>query len=443
MTPTAPVATRHAEPRGKPAQTTPALSGPSPLELLVGSVLISIFLYETTFNLIPSSIRLPLAGGLAGGITLLSLAWILISPRIWRLILFALLLVVASCWLIGEANGGGQLDFAEGIRFLLPLFFALWVIELRRAINPQLLFVLAAGTLVIATFSSILRPQAIIGNVLRLPPFTGGEDGAHASAYVVALCGLLIHQLWQNRSISKRVAWSFLGLAGALLIGMRVATPIFMLLNYCLLHILLTKQLGTGNKILLWFTIVASIVAVLFWHEGLQEEVRGGAAASVENLGSGRVGTWLGRLDLIAQRDLPKLLFGSGIGSDQFYSVIWWWEKKDSHHDLLTIVIESGFIGLMAILFFLFILFRRLGSDGMPLAWFLLSGSSLSNALLQRPIIATLFWLTVALAALRVDQRLQARWREQQIGYRKRRRRHAAAAKDQLRRRPVPASRAP
>ena len=274
------------------------------------------------------------------------------------------------------------------------------------------MFVLAGGTLVIATLSSVLRPQEIVGNLLRLPPFTGGEDGAHASAYVVALCALLIHQLWLSRAISKRLAWSSLAMAAVLLVGMRVATPIFMLLNYGLLHILLTRQLKGGTKILLWIAILGSLVAVLVWHETLQEEVRGGEAATVENLGSGRIGTWLGRIDLLSRRDVPTLLFGSGPGSDRFVSEIWWWEKKDSHNDFLTIILESGLVGFLAVLLFLFLLFRRLGRDGLPLAWFLLSGSSLSNALLQRPIIATLFWLAVALAALRVDLRLQARWRQ-------------------------------
>jgi hypothetical protein len=395
-------------------------------EFLVSGILVAVFLYEVLFNLLPANIRIPLAGGLALTITLLSVASIMVSPKIWRVILFALLLLVAACWIIGEANGGGRLDFSESIRFLLPLFFALWIIHLRHAIHPRLILFLTTSTLIIATLSSVLRPQEIIGNLLRLPAFTGGEDGSHASAYVVALCGLLIHQIWLNGAISKRLAWSLLALAGVLLIGMRVATPIFMLLNYGLLHILLTKRLRTGSKILLWSTIFASIVAVLFWHEALQEEVRGAGAASVENLGSGRVGTWLGRIDLLSRRSVPELLFGSGIGSDLFYSEIWWWEKKDSHHDFLTIIIESGFIGLSAILLFLFLLFRRLGTDGVPLAWFLLSGSSLSNALLQRPIIATLFWLALALAAVRMEKRLKAQWRQGRLHQQSIRQRHRA-----------------
>lgn len=421
----------------------PFSRGPAPLELLVGGVLVAIFLYEVLFNLLSTGIRLNLAAGLTVIIVLLSLAWILAKPRIWRIFLFALLLVVAGCWLMGEAGGGGKLDFAKGIRFLVPLFFALWVIELRRAINPRLVLFLAAGTLVIATLSAVLRPQEIVSSLLRLPPFTGGEDGAHSSAYLVALCALLIHQLWLNKAISKRMAWSFLALAGVLLIGMRVATPIFMLLNYSLLHINLTKRLRTGAKVLLWFAIFASLVAVLFWHETLQEEARGAEAASVENLGSGRVGTWLGRIDLLSQRNIPTLLFGSGPGSDKFFSEIWWWEKKDSHNDFLTVIIESGFVGLLAVLLFLFLLFHRLGRDGIPLIFLLLSSSSLSNALLQRPIIATLFWLAVALAALRVDQRLQARWREQRTHQRNMRRRHGGATANRSRRRPATASRTP
>ncbi|MBT4486633.1 MAG: hypothetical protein HOC72_03790 [Rhodospirillaceae bacterium] len=400
----------------RPAQ---GLRGLKPAELLVGAVLVGIFAYELTFNLLPSSIRLPIAGGLAVGIILLSVAWIFASPRIWRVILFALLLVVVACWLMGEATGYGELDFAKGLRFLLPLFFALWVIEMRHSLNMRLVFFLAAGTLVIAMLSSIIRPQEVVSNLLRLPPFTGGEDGTHASSYVTALCTLLIHQLYLNNAISKRMAWSFLGLAAFLLIGMRVATPIFMLLNYGLLHTLLTRKLRGGVKVLLWFGMISSIVFVLIWHEALQEQVRGGAADSVENLGSGRIGTWLGRLAILSERDVPTLLFGSGPGSDSFVSEIWWWEKKDSHHDILTTVIESGIVGLLALFGFLFLLFRRLGREGTPLVWFLLSGSLVSNALMQRPIIATLFWLAVALAVLRIDEQLRIHWRQQQI-----RRRH-------------------
>lgn len=441
--PTAPATARRTATPGRRSKVASVLRGPTPLELLVGGVLVAIYLYEILFNLLPTGIRLNLAAGLSGGIVLLSLAWILAKPRIWRIILFALLMVVAGCWLMGEAGGEGRLDFVVGIRFLLPLFFALWVIELRHAISPRLVLFMAASTLVIAALSSALRPQEIISSLLRLPPFTGGEEGAHASAYVVALCALLIHQLWLNKAISKRLAWSFLTLAAVLLIGMRVATPIFMLLNYSLLHIILTKRLRTGTKILLWFAILASLVAILFWHETLQEQVRGAEAASVENLGSGRIGTWLGRIDLLSRRNIPTMLFGSGPGSDSFVSEIWWWEKKNSHNDFLTIVVESGFVGLLAILLFLFLLFHRLGRDGIPLIFLLLSASSVSNALLQRPIIATLFWLAVALAALRVDQRLQARWREQRMGQQKRRQGHRIAAANQPRRRPATGGRTP
>lgn len=81
---------------------------------------------------------------------------------------------------------------------------------------------------------------------------------------------------------------------------------------------------------------------------------------------------------------------------------------------ILIIIIESGFVGLSATLLFLFLLFRRLGREGLPLFWFLMSGTLVSNALLQRPILATLFWLAVAISALRIDNKLQISWREKQ-----------------------------
>ena len=199
-----------------------------------------------------------------------------------------------------------------------------------------------------------------------------------------------------------------------LLIGLRVATPIFSLLIYSMVYILSTKKLRGIVKILLWFAMMVSVIGVLLWHEKLQDDTRGSENVTVENLGSGCIGNRLERIDILSRRSVPTMLFGSGPGSNSFYSFIWWWEKKDSHHDLLTIIIESGFVGLSATLLFLFLLFRRLDREGLPLIWFLMSGSLVSNALLQRPILATLFWLAVAIAALRIDNKLQISWRKKQ-----------------------------
>ncbi len=428
-TPSAPTARQSSDAVPRSRVSAPELRGPGPLDLLVGSVVGSIFLYEVTFNITPDSIRLPMAAVLSGGIALLSIAWVFANPKIWRVVLFGLLMIITGCWLMGEASGEGTLDFNRGIRFLLPFYFALWIVELRRHLNPNLILYLAGATLIIAALASFLRPQEVINNVMRLPPFTGGEEGAHASAYVTAICALLIHQLWIGNKVSQRVALSFLAVAGVILIGLRVATPIFMLLNYGLLHTLLTRQLKVSTKILLWIAMAGSIVMVLIWHEALQDEARGVEVDNVENLGSGRIGTWLGRIDLLAERDVGTLLFGSGPGSDRFYSEIWWWEKKDSHHDLLTTTIESGFLGLFCVFLFLFLLFRRLGREGAPLFWFMISGSFVSNALMQRPIIATLFWLSVALAASRVDEQLRQswiEWRQQQQWLRQQRRQAAS-----------------
>lgn len=134
----------------------PISSGPRPLDLLVGAVLIAIFAYELGFNLLPSNIRLSIAAALAGGIAFLSVAWLFANPRIWRVIIFTLLLTIASFWLMGEASGEGTFNPTIGIRFLIPLFFAHWIIEVRRSIYFRLVYYLTILTLSFSIFYAVL-----------------------------------------------------------------------------------------------------------------------------------------------------------------------------------------------------------------------------------------------------------------------------------------------
>jgi len=399
---------------GRPSSARP-LAPPAPWQadalttgqLAVGTALAAVFAYQISFNLLPDGIRIKLAALIAACILMVSVGSLFLRPQLWRLLTAATLLGVGLCWLLSEGLGVGQFELMPAVRFMLPLWFGIWLLEYRAALRPRWVLAMCIGVLLFALAWVALHPQEFVNNLMRFSPFTGGEDGAHASAYLVALCALAVHQLRLNGEISGQFAWSLLAIAAVLLIGLRVATPIFMLINYGLVHVLLTRRLSSLQKAGIWLLMVLGIVAVLVWHEALQIAA-GGSTGHIENLGSGRIGTWLHRIELLGQRDLLTLLVGTGPGSDVFTSPIWWWEGKDSHNDLLMLTIEIGLLGLSLWLACVYFLLRGLGRGGLPLAWFFLSGALISNALVGRPYLACLFWISVALAGQRRDLHL---WR--------------------------------
>jgi hypothetical protein len=118
-----------------------------------------------------------------------------------------------------------------------------------------------------------------------------------------------------------------------------------------------------------------------------------------EEMGSGRVGTWISRIDMIFDRDIGTNLLGSGPGSDLFFSPMWWWGKKYSHNDLLTTVIEDGFVGLTCILGLFAMIFFRFGRATLPVLIFFAVGSLSDGALMERPVPFVLYWIAVAIAA--------------------------------------------
>jgi O-antigen ligase len=118
--------------------------------------------------------------------------------------------------------------------------------------------------------------------------------------------------------------------------------------------------------------------------------------------GSGRIGSYEFRIDMLLQRDLLPLIFGSGPGSDELVIPVWWWNAKDAHSDLLHTLIETGLLGLLGVCIFLWALWKRLEPTSRPLLLSLLAGSAISNGLLARPTEFFLLVLAIAVAESRV-----------------------------------------
>jgi hypothetical protein len=115
---------------------------------------------------------------------------------------------------------------------------------------------------------------------------------------------------------------------------------------------------------------------------------------------------------MIIDRDLALNLFGGGPGSDLFYSPIWWWRKMYSHSDLLTTIIEDGFLGLICVFCLFAAIFLRFGRATAPLFVFFAAGSLTDGALMGRPVLFLLYWVAFAMAV--ADRHLPKRrnaWR--------------------------------
>jgi hypothetical protein len=389
---------------GGPAPVVPPTTGRPwrPLDLVVTGALGLVFVYQWMFNFLPDGLRTNLAAAIAAGLLLLSLASMLLAPKFWRLLATSALIGIVGCWVVGEAMGFGSFQPVHAVRFLVPLLFGMWLLDSGRGLRSEVALAFCATTIGYAMLWAVLNPSSIVGRIHRFAPFTGGEDGAHASAYMVALCVLIMYQLVLNGQVTRRLGWSIIGLGAVYLLGLRVATPIFMLLNFALVHVLLTRQMGTAAKVGIWLSVAASVGGLVVWHEAQQAELAGGELQNVGDVGSGRLGAWLYRLYLLGQRDVFELLFGKGPGSDFIVTPQWWWEAKDSHHDLLRITMESGFVGVSLVVIFFWLVLRALGKDGWPLFWFAMAGSMISNGLMHRPYLAVLFWIAVTLAMQRV-----------------------------------------
>ena len=102
------------------------------------------------------------------------------------------------------------------------------------------------------------------------------------------------------------------------------------------------------------------------------------------------------------------MLFGSGSGTDKFRTAVWWWEEKDAHNDYLHASIETGLVGLVAVLIYLAALYSKLPVLGKPLFFSLITGSAFSGAMLSRPTLSIYLFLAASLS-IALSERLGMR----------------------------------
>jgi hypothetical protein len=172
-----------------------------------------------------------------------------------------------------------------------------------------------------------------------------------------------------------------------------------MLLVYFGLRMLLDHG-SIAWRVLLVVGVTSGLLVGYYYRVQMKQAAPAGhTSVSWNTLSSGRLLAWNDRIAVVDGEPTSKLLLGGGIGAGTISTSAWNGALKSSHEDFLTILIDDGFITLAAYTLFVGCLLRIGGRETWPAIIALVSGSAISNALFERPMIAPVLWVGVAVAA--------------------------------------------
>ena len=221
---------------------------------------------------------------------------------------------------------------------------------------------------------------------------------------VILSCVIIVHQIMLAGRVRPSIAWPIIGIGAVDLVAYWVTGVQLAMLAYFGTHYLFSHRLKTSVKVLMCVLFAIVVTGTVVDKELKTLDFRNAREFDVEQMGSGRIGTWLSRIELLANRDLPTLMIGSGLKSDDFTSPTWRNKTTSSHQLFLTYAIEGGLIGVTALVVFLVMLIRLLGPLGYSVFAALVVGGLLGNSLPLKPMPFTLFWLAVGVVAVRLTQ---------------------------------------
>lgn len=114
---------------------------------------------------------------------------------------------------------------------------------------------------------------------------------------------------------------------------------------------------------------------------------------------SGRLDMYQEKIDLLKDYNLIDYSIGRGYGSDFVKTESWWWDEKGSHSDVLTYIIENGFIYLFFFLFLLMSLipnYSKINILYFSLIFGYFISSLISNGIAERPLAGYIFFMALA-----------------------------------------------
>ena len=361
------------------------------LHLLMPTMVFFQFIYSLSFNQLPDDVRLAFAGVLSIGHGFLALYALLRHGRFGSFLILVAAAAMVTAWSVGIVFLGGQFDLKVMSRDVTPHLAAIWMLTLAFAIPRRFLGFLSVISLAIGGILAFTLDPIEVGFIKRLGPFVGGVDGLHTSAYFILVNMFLVDQLRRQRIVMPLIAWSALAFGIVVLAGYQVRTTWVMLVVYIVALVYYRYRAYHVAK-LIPLGIVGALILFAFGFVGMGE-------GDIALAGSGRIGNYLHRLDMLSLREPISFVFGSGPGSDQFTNSVYWWAPKGAHNDFLAVLIEQGFFGLGGFLLFLVGINRLVPADGKGIIWAAVVASLISNGALARPTVAVFLFMAMAVSA--------------------------------------------
>lgn len=369
--------------------------GEGALDLITPTAAIAVplqYAYIFLFNHVPDAVRVGMAMVLL--LVHITLAASALSRRVdtWQTAILAAIAIMIFCWLVAHGANPKSTPFniTFAVRDLSILVMPLWLLTFPERLPHRMILVLAIGSVLLGGLLALLGPAVYVSGTARLASITGGQLQMHASAMFIALQVMLLTEYYRGRQLFGAIYWPLTAFAAAALIGYGGRNEFVILAAYFgslayfrYAHIPVVRW---SPPVVIILALLIAAVALSFGH-------------NVQEWGSGRIGVWQSRLELIWNRNVLTFLFGGGLTADLIWNRQWWWmDEVNAHNDFLHFTMKTGIVGLLAILLFIAGLLARLPRSSKSIIIALILSSFFSNGFLQSPLLAFNLFIVVAVA---------------------------------------------
>lgn len=385
------------------------------IELGMPFFIVLDFFYGAFYNSLPEGALTPIAAALFGGQTVLAGISILARPNWWRWRLFFIITILPFVWLTAHLILQQEIDFPQMLRYLGGFYLGVLVLGHADRFPVRLIAWLACGAIIWVMIWSATQPMylhagetgvtepvpgwwaSLFGNG-RLPPYHGGFDNPHSSGYMTLALMMVVHQSWLAGLLRWQVMVSFVGLSMLYIVGCFSTQVLVGAVSYFGAYGMFTRKISKPLKMVVVAAGIGGMLFIVVENEQRKAEVRVDTNVKIEELGSGRLGTWIERVEIISARPAGEIWLGTGIGSDNMSSIIWRLKETTSHNTYLTMLIENGIIGFFAYWGALVMMMMALGRTGLCLFTPVFVTGMIGNGISLRPMPFMMFFVAVSIA---------------------------------------------
>jgi hypothetical protein len=365
--------------------------------VLLNGILMVGLTYTVLFNAIPEPVRLEIAG-LTGIIIVISAVFQMATPES-MLSVYGYVTLLFSIAVVFIADVGSTREPADYLADTVRLLTGLAALSLfkdsARNVDPRILVVAYAVVIVAAVLAYALNGTSTLAGIPRLYPFTGvftaGEssDGIHPSAYTLTAALIGASTLWRMGHIRNLTA-ALLIVPLAVMVAVNQVRTTWLMVAVFVVSIGWTHVRDARARLGAIIIVLITILSGLLMAAIDPSIVKGVSEEEVSEFSSGRTDAYVERVQLISDRPIMNIVFGTGPGSDHFSSTTWWWEEKNSHNTFFHFAIEVGVVGSCGLLMVLCVALTSSDRFQAPVVLAVIASSLVSNGILERPLIAVL-----------------------------------------------------